>query len=137
MTHNVVASNDIPSVVSDYIRGWSERDAVLVADSFSLTGICIDKPHPILTQPEIEYFLNHISWRNFPDMTFNTLSVYGDGCRFTWQWEMLVSSCGVIAGSLGKPIKVEGVDLLVLKDNKIQKSTTYFDRKALWDAVLG
>ena len=70
------------------------------------------------------------------DMTFDTLSVYGTDDRYTWEWVMRVSSCGVIAGSQGRPITIPGVDLLVMNGNVIEKSTTYFDRKALWDAVL-
>ena len=126
----------IPPAISNYIRGWTERNAKLIANAFSPTGIYIDAPHPTLTQSNIAEFLTDISWRNFPDMTFNTLSVYGAGDRYTWEWVMQVSSCGVIAGSLGRPITVPGVDLLEMKGNVIEKSTTYFDRKALWDAVL-
>lgn len=112
------------------------RDATGLASTFSADGIYIDDPHPRLGRDTLANFLHSVSWRNFPDMTFTTVSVYGDGHRFTWEWIMHVTGSGVIAGSEGKKIAVPGVDLLELRDGLVCRAITYFDRKALWDAVL-
>ncbi|MBA6064771.1 MULTISPECIES: nuclear transport factor 2 family protein [Pseudomonas] len=128
--------NPCPKAISRYVKGWTRRDAELLASAFSRKGIYVDSPHPMLDRKSLPAFLRNVSWRNFPDMTFDTLGIYGDGQRFTWEWVMHVTGSGVIAGSENKKIAVPGVDLLEMKGNKIRRAMTYFDRKALWDAVL-
>lgn len=126
----------LPKAVLQYMNGWAFRDAELMCKAFTRKGVYIDPPHPDLLRDALPAFLLNVSWRNFPDMTFETLAVYGDGQRYTWEWVMHVTGSGVIAGSEGKRISVPGVDLLVMKGERIKRAVTYFDRKLLWDAVL-
>ena len=125
-----------PQAINDYIEGWIKRDAELLASSFNDTGLYIDNPHPITSKDRIVNFMNNVAWRNFPDMTFDTASLYGNGERYTWEWIMHVSSCGIIYGTKNKLISIPGVDLLEINNGKIEKAVAYFDRKALWDAIL-
>jgi hypothetical protein len=127
-----------PICVNDYINGWKFRKAVLVANSFADDGEMIDDPHPIIPKQEIEDFLETIAWKNFPDMTYFVKNVVGEKNIYCIDWVMVVSNPGLVKKSLaGQKIYIPMVDILKVDQGKVKSSFTYFDRKKLWDSVLG
>ena len=143
MQTSVVKSNNFkvtetnPDCIKEYVEGWCRRDAAQVVQSFSDDGVFVDKPHPDIRKSDLTDFLDNVAWMNFPDMEFETLSVFGDGKTFAWVWVMLVGNPGFIKGSRGRQIAVPGVDVMRVKGDRIQLAVSYFDRKMLWDSVLG
>jgi hypothetical protein len=128
----------VPSVLS-YVEGWSSRRADWVVEAMAEEGIYVDHPHPIIKKNHMKAHLECVAWVNFPDMSFDTLNVFGGNGLYAWEWALNASSCGVVVQSRSvRNIYCEGVDILTLDSaGKIIKAVCHIDRKALWDSVVG
>lgn len=130
-------SDTVPQQVLNYVNGWTTRRADLVVASMADGAVYIDKPHPLIPKSAMKQHLEQVAWNNFPDMTFDTLGLFGCTNAYTWEWALHATQCGVIVGA-DRQIYCEGVDILMLNaEGQIIQSVCHIDRKALWDSVVG
>ncbi|WJV64270.1 hypothetical protein PCO86_13280 [Pectobacteriaceae bacterium CE70] len=101
-------------------------------------AVYIDKPHPIIPKSGMKAHLEKVAWANFPDMTFDTLKLFGCTNIYAWEWALHASKCGVLVGQTSdRNIYCEGVDILMLNaKGQIVQSVCHLDRKSLWDSVV-
>jgi hypothetical protein len=130
----------IPENVENYVWGWVNRRADRIVSSMADGAIYVDRPHPIIPKTAMKDHLETVAWVNFPDMTFDTLNLFGcDRTQvYAWEWALSASQCAVIVGlQEDRKIYCEGVDILTLNsEGRIIKSVCHIDRKALWDSVV-
>jgi hypothetical protein len=133
-------STPLPSQVTDYVNGWIHRNADLVVSSMADGAIYIDKPHPLIPRSRMKAHLEQVAWVNFPDMTFETLMLFGCATAraYAWEWALHVSMCGIVVGDpKNRNIYCEGVDILTLNaEGMIERCVCHIDRKTLWDSVV-
>lgn len=131
-------SEAVPVSVQNYVAGWVQRKSDLVVSSMAQDGVYIDKPHPLIESSKMKTHLEDVAWINFPDMTFDTLTLFGNETErvYIWEWAMYASRCSIVIGG-ERNIYCEGVDILTLNsDDLIIQSVCHLDRKTLWDSVL-
>ncbi|MCU8059088.1 nuclear transport factor 2 family protein [Shewanella sp. SM34] len=132
--------DSVPQTVLDYVNGWVQRNADLIVSSMADEATYIDKPHPVILKSGMKDHLEKVAWVNFPDMTFDTMKLFGCSStnNYAWEWALHASKCGVIVWQASdRSIYCEGVDILTLNsEGKIVQSVCHIDRKALWDSVV-
>ena len=124
-------SESVPQSVLNYVKGWTDRQAELVTSSMADDAVYIDKPHPLIPRAKMQHHLEQVAWSNFPDMTFDTLSLFGTEGYYAWEWALHASTCGIIVGDTSqRRIYCEGVDIMRLNaEGKIIQSVCHIDRK--------
>ena len=118
-----------------YVGAWNAHDPQAVAAAFTEGGTYTD---PTVTGPAltghaiIEYARALLT--AFPDLTFEIVGAHpADGRQVIMQWVMHGTNTGPWNGQppTGRPVAMQGVNVLTVTAGKITSAEGYFDRQAM------
>jgi steroid delta-isomerase-like uncharacterized protein len=130
---------ELDSFTRRYATAWNECDVEAMAQLLSEDIVWSDPalPEPAIGIPAVQEFMR-ASFNTFPDLRFSEpdpphLSVAGD--RVAWAWRME----GTMAGPAdppgfaptGRSMRVEGVDLWVMRGGRIADYRAFYDTSEL------
>ena len=135
MTTPVAASTDLQEFTERYAAAWNGCDTDAMAELITDDIVWVDPalPEPARGIPAVQEFMR-TSFQAFPDLRFSEpdsphLSVNGD--LVAWAWSMEGTFRGPIDppgfAPTGKRMKVDGVDLWLMRDGRIADYRAFYD----------
>lgn len=122
----------------DYIRAWNQRDLDLFGKIFASGVTYLDPfvgPEPIRVQAMGEYVQQLLA--AFPDLHFEVKEVRGGDDFAVFEWIMHGRNTGdsAVHPATGRALSLPGMDVLEVRDGRIQAIRAYFDRQAYTDSL--
>jgi steroid delta-isomerase-like uncharacterized protein len=133
-----MTKNEVQQVVRKYGKalGGKDIDAMLKfhadkIESDSMTMLAREKP---MSSPEEMREWLELFQRGFPDKSFTVENIVVDGGNAVFQWRIRGTNTGPFRGMApptNKAIDIRGCSLLVIKNGKIVRETSYWDSALL------
>jgi len=125
-------------VARQYIDAWNQRSPDAIAEMFSRKGTYTD---PVtggpLTGASIAQFAEGL-FSAFPDLGFEITSIVETGTGVVLEWMMTGTNSGSLRGLLpptGKTIALPGIDVIRVRDGRIDSLRGYFDRQTMMEQL--
>lgn len=121
-----------------YMHAWNQRDLAVFGDIFGADVTYLDPivgPEPIGLPAMGEYVQQLLT--AFPDLRFEVKEIRGGGDFAVFEWVMHGRNTGDSDAhpATGRTVALPGVDVLEVRDGRIQAIRAYFDRQAYTDSL--
>src|SRR6476469_6016388 len=124
-------------VARQYIDAWNLRSPNAIAEMFGENGTYTD---PVtggpLTGAAIAQFAEGL-FSAFPDLGFEITSMVETGTGVVLEWIMTGTNSGSLRGlpPTGKKIALQGIDVIRVRDSRIDSLRGYFDRQTMLEQL--
>jgi hypothetical protein len=125
----IMTEEETERFVKDYEAAWASREPGIMSTMWHADGILI---HPLLANEPISGdlvpFNNDRTKHLNPDLTWTLLDWTSRGNRVVLEWENKLTVAG-------QPVTLRGVDVMTLREGKIEKEIVYMDTMEIWQRL--